>query len=358
MLGDTKQFHSNVAFLLVLPEEGVVGERVYGLAIVWVHPYQARVSMIDNVAKQLTQLASTGPNWPYALVQLNDDACHMPLPTEGHLSVMTEGNTSNVPCRKICQLEVHQLLGSGSWVVYPEGLNGCQVPVIMSLPESLSNSMTMLKGESTFLQVDLSQSATKEQESKALSLYGGLSPTPVASPTRALPPKAESQISITMEVSELLSWAVLDTSGLVSGSSSPKRPGSLALATPLPLKLGDSAKPVDTSSQVSIPDDVEMDDPTLEEIHASPSHPVKTPGPSGRAPSLNVTQHQEEANEALGHLLVTRSSTDVHQRKQVSDFGMALCQNASEITEAIKEAKALCANTIRDMKGLLSSANK
>ena len=61
-------------------------------------------------------------------------------------------------------------------MVYTEGLNGCQVPVVMTLPESLSNGMTMLKDESTFLQVDLSQSATKEQELKALSLGSGLSP--------------------------------------------------------------------------------------------------------------------------------------------------------------------------------------
>ena len=345
--GDPKKFYSNVAFLLVLPEEGVVGEWVYRLAMVWVHPYQARISMIDDVAKQLAQLASTGSNWPYALVQLNGDACHMPLPTEGHLSVMMEENISKVPCRKICQLEVCQLLGSGSWVIYPEGLNGCQVPVITSLPESLFNYVTMLEGESTFLKVDLSQSATREQESKALSLGSGLSPTPAASPTRALPPKAECQISMTMEVSELLSWEVLDTSGLASRSSTPKRPGSVALATPLPLKPGDSAKPVDTSSQVSIPDDVEMDDLTLEEIHASSSHPVKTPGPSGGAPSFDVTELQEEANKTLGHSLVTRSSIDTHWRKQVSDFGMALCQNKSEITEAIKEGKTLCAHNIR-----------
>ena len=118
--------------------------------MVWVHPYQARVSTIDDTAKQLAQLTSTGPTWPYALVQLNGDACHMPLPTEGHLSVMMEGNTSNVPCGKICQLEVHQLLSSGSQVVYLEGLNRCQVPVITSLPESLSNGMTMLEGEPNF----------------------------------------------------------------------------------------------------------------------------------------------------------------------------------------------------------------
>ena len=139
----------------------------------------------------------------------------------------------------------------------------------MTLPESLSNGMTMLEGKSTFLQVDISQSATKEQESKALSLGSGLSPTPAASPTRAFPPKVEDQISMTMEVSELLSWAVLDISGPASRSSTPKRPGSLVLATPLPLKLEDSAKLVDTSSQVSTPEDAEMDDPTLEEIHAS-----------------------------------------------------------------------------------------
>ena len=152
---------------------------------------------------------------------------------------------------------------------------------------------------------------------------------------------------MTMEVSKLLSWAVLDTSGLASRSSTSKTPGFLALAMPLPVKLEDPAKPVDTSSQVSIPDDVEMDNPTLEEINASPSHPVKTPGPSSRAPSLDVTQLQEEANKTLGCLLVTRSTINTCWRKEVSDFGMALCQNESEI-EAVKAAKALCAWIIRD----------
>ena len=37
-------------------------------SLMWVHPYQARVSTIDEVVKQLTQLAPTGPNCPYALV--------------------------------------------------------------------------------------------------------------------------------------------------------------------------------------------------------------------------------------------------------------------------------------------------
>ena len=81
-----------------------------------------------------------------------------------------EGSTSNIPCRRIHQLVVCQLLSSGSQVVYLEGLNGCQIPVVMSPPESLSRGVTILEGESTFLQVDLSPSTSMEQEFKVLSL--------------------------------------------------------------------------------------------------------------------------------------------------------------------------------------------
>ena len=153
----------------MLPKEGVAEERVYGIAMVWVHPYQARISTLGGAAKQLVQLSSTEPNWPYALVLLNGDTCHVPLPKEGHLSVLAEECTSHVPYGRNQQLEVCQLLSSGSQVAYLEGLNGCQVLVIMTLSESLSQGMTMLEGRSTFLQVDLSQSTTKEQESKAPS---------------------------------------------------------------------------------------------------------------------------------------------------------------------------------------------
>ena len=89
---------------------------------------------------------------------------------------------------------------------------------------------------------------------------------------------------MTMEVSKLLSQAALDTSGIGSGSSTPRRLASLALATLLPLKLEDSAKPVDASSQVSAPEDVEMDDPTLEKIHVSPPLWSKLWGPVRKLP--------------------------------------------------------------------------
>ena len=107
---------------------------------------------------------------------------------------------------------------------------------------------------------------------------------------------------------------------------------------------------MDTSSQVSAPEYVEIDDPTLEEIHVSPPCLDDTLGPSKEAPSVNVAQLQEEANKALDQLLATRSSLDARQRRQVSDFAMALHQIESETTEAIKEVRALCAPTIWDVE--------
>ena len=112
--------------------------------------------------------------------------------------------------------------------------------------------------------------------------------------------------------------------------------------------LENTARPVDTSSEVSLqantPEDAELDDLTFEEI----SFPVKTLGLGCGTLPGDITQLQEEAGKALGCLLVTRSLFDAHWRKQVFDFKMALCQNKSETTEAIKEAKTLCTCTIRE----------
>ena len=216
---------------------------------------------MEEVVKQLTPLIPTGPDWPYTLVQLNGDACHVWLPMEGHLSVMVEGSTSSVTCRRISQLEVHQLLSSGSQVVYSVGLNGCQVPMITSLPELLAEGTTVLGGEPATLPVDILQSTAKGQEPKVLQFGGHSSPILTSSSIRAHPPKVEGWVSKTMEVRELLSWVALDSPGQASGSSIPKQLESMVLVTPLPFKWEDLTRLVDMSSKVSAPDDVEMEDP-------------------------------------------------------------------------------------------------
>ena len=122
--GDLEKFRSNVTFLLILTEKCTVGDRLYGLSMMWVHPYQVRVSTMEKAVKQLTPLISTRTNWLYTLVWLNRNACHVPLPKKGHLSILVKGSISSVTCRRISQLEVCQLLSLGSQAIYPVRLNG------------------------------------------------------------------------------------------------------------------------------------------------------------------------------------------------------------------------------------------
>ena len=52
---------------------------------------------------------------------------------------------------------------------------------------------------------------------------------------------------------------------------------------------------MDTSSQVGTPDEGKVDDPS-EEVHATHSPTIDTPGPSGNVPPLDIAHLWEEAN--------------------------------------------------------------
>ena len=212
------------------------------VSMVWVNPNQARVPTVEEAVKQLTALVSRGPNWPYALVQLNGDTCHAPLPRERHLGILPEGNTSRTTCRMVRQLEVCQLLHLNSQVIYPVGMNGCKIPLITPLSESLANGINLPGGELINLKVDILQSIMEEPEWKALP-PGNCPSILMVSPIKATLSKAEREVSMTMEVRELLTRVVLDMSGHVSEILTPKRLNPVVILTPLAHELGDPYGP-------------------------------------------------------------------------------------------------------------------
>ena len=171
----------------------------------------------------------------------------MPLPKEGHLGILPEGGTDSTACGRISQLEVCQLLISGLQVTYPVGLNGCEDPIITSLPESLANGISLTGGRSVYIEVNIAQPIMEELDWKALPL-GRCCSILMASPLKTTPPKPEREVSITMEVRSLLSWAMLDMSGHMSWNLTPKRPNPMIVITPPPHKLRDLSRLVDTSS--------------------------------------------------------------------------------------------------------------
>ena len=168
----------------------MTGNRKYGLSTIWVNPCQARVPSLEEAVKELTAWISSGPNWPYALVWLNEDTHHVPLPKEGHLGILPEGGTDSTTCRRISQLEVCQLLVSGLQVAYPVGLNGCEDPIITSPPKSLANGISLTGGGSIYLEVDIPQPTVEESDQKVLPL-GRCSPILMASPLKTTPLKLE-----------------------------------------------------------------------------------------------------------------------------------------------------------------------
>ena len=282
-LWNVEKFCSDITYLLVSTEVGTVKDRIYGLSMIWLNPYQASVPNVEEAVKQLTALVPTGADWPYAMVWLNGDTHHAPLPREGHLSTLVEG-TNSAACGRVSQLEVHQLLSSHSQVIYPARLNGCEVPVITSLPESLAKGTNLLGGKPIYLKVDILQPNMEEPEFKVLPLGGHSSFILMPSPIRAPLPKAEE---------EVLSQAILDTSGHASRNSTPKRLYPVVVLTPPPPQTGRFSQARGHIILGEYPGWCWDGDASLEEIPTAISPTAKTPGPSGGTPPTDTGHLQK-----------------------------------------------------------------
>ena len=153
-----------------------------------------------------------------------------------------------------------------------------------------------------------------------------------------------------MEVRNLLSRVMLETSGCRSKNLTPRRPTPVVIPMPLPQKSKELLQPVDTSSQVSI----EMAEASLEGIPTSIS-PTAAASRSGNVtPPAYAMELWENANKALKELLTTKASTDAYRQRAVWELGMELHWNKSQATESIKEAKATCSQVTLDAKATCS----
>ena len=102
------------------------------------------------------------------------------------MDILPQRGAEASPYEWISQLEVCQLLISSPQVAYPIGLNGCEEPIITSLPESLANGVSLTGGESIHLEIDIPQSLPEELDQKVPPI-GELSTTVMASPHKSSP---------------------------------------------------------------------------------------------------------------------------------------------------------------------------
>ena len=244
------------------------------------------------------------------------------------------------PCGQISQLEVHQLLAAGPLVIYPWWTHYNHFTwATGQLTCYLLNILPHSKW--TCLPEDWCPFTPHGETRPMMPPLGKVSTLLIASPHKS-PPKSEG--SMTTEVSNLLSWAVLEASSCELECSSPRRPTTAAVLMTPPQKPEGLLQAVDTSSQVSI----EEAEASLEDIPTNIS-PIAAISRSGSiSPLVDLVQLWTNANRALDDLLNTKGSIDPRRWRAVWELGIIVCQNESQVAASIKEAKVICSQAILD----------
>ena len=93
---------------------------------------------------------------------------HVPLPKGKHLGILPQGKAEEISCGQISQLDIHQLLSAGLQVVYSSGLKGHDEPIITTLPEPLSSSMSVIASKHPYLEIDIPPNG--ESDTKVLPI--------------------------------------------------------------------------------------------------------------------------------------------------------------------------------------------
>ena len=133
--GDVQKPHHSMAYLLVQVDD-TSEAGTYGMALVWISPLWARVSLMVEALEILSSLTSEGSDWQYVFIQLYEGANHMPLLKDKHLCVLPQEKAES-PSGQISQLKIHQLLSARPLVVFPIELNRGDQLVTINLPKSL-----------------------------------------------------------------------------------------------------------------------------------------------------------------------------------------------------------------------------
>ena len=264
----------------------------------------------------------------------------MPLPEGKHLGIWPQGGVERTSCGYISQLDIHQLLSTGPQVVYPTGLNGYREPIIITLPEPLSSSMSIITSKHPYLEIDIPPN--RESDTKALPI-GEVS---IIQTTNLHNPPPNLEGSIATEVNHLLDQAIAEASSHKSEQSSLEKVNKAVATMSPPQKLEVTVPPVDTSSQAS----KEEAEGSLEGIPANISSIATVHSSGSASPSVDLLELQANANRAINNMLHLKRSLDIKRQRSTWELGVMLHQNKSQGATLITATKAVCSQAVMEAK--------
>ena len=337
--GNTQKPCLDMAYLLV-HLGNTTEDRQYGVSLVWVNPNQTRASTMEKAVEKLAACPSSGTNWPYALAQLYKGSGHAPLTKGRHLGILPQGKAGETSCGWISQLDVCQLLSTGPKVVYPSGLNRNDEPVITTLPEPLSSSISVIASEHPHLEIDIPPKG--ESNNKVLPI-GEASIILTTNPHKS-PPQPEG--SMTAEVNHLLDQAIMEASSCESKQSSLEKTTTAAVTMSPPQKPEVTVPPVDMSSLASI----EEAEGSLEDIPTNISPIDAVYSSRSASPPVDPSELQANANRAIDNMLHLKRSLDVKRQRATWELGVMLHQNDSQEANSIAVAKTVYSQAVLEAK--------
>ena len=202
--GDAQKLHLGMAYFLVWADDTVEAGN-YGLAVVWIDSCQARMVSMGEALEALSSHTPEGSDWPYILIQSYKGANHMPLPKDGHICVLPQGEVGS-PSGQISQLKICQLLSARPSVVFPMELNQGNQSVTIDLPESLHMGSSVITDEYPYIEVNIPTLGPKEQGNANLPLGRKCNTATANQPKTSWKPR----ISLTAEVNDLISQGMTD----------------------------------------------------------------------------------------------------------------------------------------------------
>ena len=326
--GDTQKPQDGMAYLLVRVEDTSEVEG-YSIALVWISPHQARASMMEEALGILSTCISSGPDWPYILTQLYEGTNHVPLPKDKHLGVLPQGKAESL-CGHISQLEVCQLLSARPQVVYPLGLNRGNQSVTIELPGLLHSGSSVTTDEHPYIKIAIPSPTPEEQDGANLPLGGVHATLAVNTPKTPWKPR----VTLTAEVGDLLARGMTEDYDHELEHSAMAKELATKTDTSPPPKTEVPALPLDTSSQVSVP---EME-ASMESNPICNSPTAVAYSSCSDSPTMDLPELQANDHLAINHMLSIKRSLDLERQWAIRDFETSLHQREAEAAAANERA--------------------
>ena len=294
---------------------------------------------MEEALGTLSACIPSGPDWPYIFAHIYQGSNHTPLSKDKHIGILPQGKVEESPSGWISQLEVCQLLSTGSRVVYPVGLNGCNQSFIIDLPQLLHNGSSVTTDEHPHLQISIPLPTPEEPECTTLLLgrvYATLVETIPKTPWKP-------RITLSAEVNDLLERGMADDYDCKPEPPAMEKEATKSADMPPPLKTDITTPPLDTSSQASVE---EMD--ASQESNPLYTSPIAVVSSShSDSPLIDLLELQSDANQAANYMLSVKRSLDVKRQWVIRDFEASLCQ--WEAKEATSNERAKIVHSRKDL---------